>query len=202
MHHHEEMHHFFTSIFGLFLSPLGVLLLAALDSTMLFFLPAALDTAVIVMSARDKDLFWIYPLMAVIGSVIGSAITFTFGHKLGEPGLRHFIPEKKLTKVRHTIDNKGVVAMGMTAVLPPPFPLTPFVLTSGALGLDKRKFFLTLGAMRFLRFFGESLLAVTYGRRVLNWFQSEIFEYIIGSLMILAIIGTAVTIVQMVRKVR
>src|SRR5262245_13309226 len=65
------MHHFFVSIFGLFLSPLGVLLLAALDSTLIFFLPAALDTAVVVMSASDKDMFWIYPLMAVIGSVIG-----------------------------------------------------------------------------------------------------------------------------------
>jgi membrane protein YqaA with SNARE-associated domain len=196
------MHHFFISIFGAFLSPLGVLLLAGLDSTMLFFLPAALDTAVIVMSARDKDMFWIYPLMAVIGSVIGSAITFFLGHKLGEPGLKHFIPERKLQRVRQQIDQRGVVVMGMTAVLPPPFPLTPFVLTSGALGLDRRKFFLTLGAMRFLRFFVESILAVVYGRRILRWFESDVFEYIIGSLMIVAIAGTAITIVQLVRKIR
>ena len=74
-----EMRQFFISIFGLFLSPLGVLVLATLDSSMIFFLPAALDTAVVVMSAADKDLFWIYPVMAVIGSVIGSAGTFIFG---------------------------------------------------------------------------------------------------------------------------
>jgi len=196
------MHRFFVSIFGLFLSPLGVLVLAALDSTMIFFLPAALDTAVIVMSARDKDMFWIYPLMAVIGSVIGSATTFAFGEKLGEPGLMRFIPERKLRKVRQKIDDKGVVAMGATAVLPPPFPLTPFVLTSGALGLDRRKFFLTFGAMRFLRFFAESMLAVIYGRRILTWLQSDIFEYVIVSLMILALAGTAITIVQMIRKTR
>src|SRR5262245_11472165 len=100
------MHHFFSSIFGVFLSPLGVLLLATLDSTMLFFLPAAVDTAVIVMSARNKEMFWIYPLMAVIGSVIGSAITFLLGQKVGEPGLKHFIPERKLAKLRQKIDNK------------------------------------------------------------------------------------------------
>jgi len=196
------MHAFFVSIFGLFLSPLGVLVLAVLDSTMIFFLPAALDTAVIVMSARDKDMFWIYPLMAVIGSVIGSAGTFLFGQKLGEPGLKRFIPAKKLQSVRRKIDNKGVVAMGATAVLPPPFPLTPFVLTSGALGLDRRKFFLTLGAMRFLRFFAESLLAVIYGRRILGWLRSDIFEYVIISMMILALAGTAITIIQMIRKTR
>jgi membrane protein YqaA with SNARE-associated domain len=196
------MHHFFVSIFDLFLSPLGVLVLAIFDSTMIFFLPAALDTAVIVMSARDKDMFWIYPLMAVIGSVIGSAATFVFGQKLGEPGLKRFIPEKKLKKVRRRIDDKGVVAMGATAVLPPPFPLTPFVLTSGALGLDRRKFFLTLGTMRFLRFFAESMLAVIYGRRILTWLQSDIFEYVIVGMMILALAGTAITIIQMIRKTR
>jgi membrane protein YqaA with SNARE-associated domain len=196
------MHHFFTSIFNLFLSPLGVLILAGLDSTMIFFLPAAVDTAVIVMSARDKDMFWLYPLMAVIGSVIGCAGTFVFGQKLGEPGLKRFIPERKLQKVRQKIDDKGVVAMGATAVLPPPFPLTPFVLTSGALGLDKRKFFLTLGAMRVLRFFAESLLAVIYGRRILSWLRSDIFEYVIGSLMILALAGTTITIIQTIRKTR
>ena len=196
------MEHFFTSIFNLFLSPPGVLVLAALDSTMIFFLPAAVDTAVIVMSARDKDMFWLYPLMAVIGSVIGCAVTFAFGHKLGEPGLKRFIPERKLRKVRQKIDEKGVVAMGATAVLPPPFPLTPFVLTSGALGLDRRKFFLTLSAMRFLRFFAESLLAVIYGRRILGWLRSDIFEYVIGSMMILALAGTAITIIQTIRKTR
>src|SRR5262245_11528896 len=196
------MHHFFVSIFGLFLSPLGVLVLAVFDSTMIFFLPAALDTAVIVMSARDKDMFWVYPLMAVIGSVIGSAATFAFGQKLGEPGLKRFIPERKLKKVRRRIDDKGVVAMGATAVLPPPFPLTPFVLTSGALGLDRRKFFLTLGTMRFLRFFVESMLAVIYGKRILTWLESDIFEYVIVSMMILALAGTAITIIQMIRKTR
>ena len=92
--------------------------------------------------------------------------------------------------------------MGATAVLPPPFPLTPFVLTSGALGLDRRKFFLTLGAMRFLRFFAESLLAVIYGRHILSWLQSDVFGYVIGSLMVLALAGTAITIVQMIRKTR
>ena len=90
--------------------------------------------------------------------------------------------------------------MGMTAVLPPPFPLTPFVLTSGAFDLDRRKFFLTLGTMRLLRFGTESILALTYGRRILGWLDSNIFEYVISGLMVLALTGTAVTIIRSVRK--
>src|SRR5207247_11253396 len=76
------MHRFFVSIFSLFLTPHGVLVLSALDSTMLFFMPAAIDTAVVVMSVRDRDFFWLYPVLAASGSVAGAALTFALGHKV------------------------------------------------------------------------------------------------------------------------
>jgi len=197
------VHQFFASIFGLFLSPLGVLILSLLDSTMVFFLPAAIDTAVIVMSARNPELFWLYPILAMTGSVAGSMLTFELGHKLGEAGLKRFIPERKLKRVKHKIDHRGVVVMGMTAVLPPPFPLTPFVLTSGALGLDKKKFFLTLASMRLLRFGTESLLALTFGRRILlRWIRSDSFEYMMSAIVVMALVGTVITVVQLARKAR
>ncbi len=196
------MKSFFSSIFGLFLSPLGVLFLGALDSSMLFFLPAAIDTAVIVMSARNREIFWIYPILATLGSLAGAAVTFAFGHKIGEKGLARWIPERRLKKIRRKVDEKGVVAFGMTAVLPPPFPLTPFVITSGALGLNKKKFFLTLGAMRFLRFGAESLLALAYGPRIVRWLNEDAFQYIISILMVIALAGTAVSITQVIRKSR
>lgn len=169
---------------------------------MLFFLPAAIDTAVIIMSAKDADWFWLYPIVAVIGSVAGALFTFEMGHKLGEAGLQRWISPRRMNQVRSTIDAYGVVAMGMTAAIPPPFPLTPFVLTSGALGLDKRKFFLALAASRFVRFGAESILAITYGRRILKWLRTDIVEYVVAGLMIMALAGSAITIVQVIRKVR
>ena len=196
------MHHFFTSVFSLFLNPLGLLMLGILDSSMLFFMPAAIDTAVVIMSARHPEWFWLYPVLATFGSVIGAAVTFACGHKIGEAGLKRWIPERKLKTARQRIDRGGVVAMGMTAVLPPPFPLTPFVLTSGAFDLDRKKFFLTLAAMRLLRFGTESVLALTYGRGILRWLESDIFEYVISGLMVLAFAGTAIAIIQTLRKAR
>ncbi len=196
------MHRFFVSIFSLFLTPHGVLVLSALDSTMLFFMPAAIDTAVVVMSVRDRDFFWLYPVLAASGSVAGAALTFALGHKVGEPGLKRWISEPRLKQVRHKIDHHGVVAMGMTAVLPPPFPLTPFVLASGAFGLNKRKFFLTLAASRLLRFGTESLLALAYGRRILAWLKSDISDYALSGLVVLALVGTTITLVQVVRKAK
>jgi membrane protein YqaA with SNARE-associated domain len=196
------MHGFFSSIFGLFLSPVGVLILAALDSSMLFFLPAALDTAVVIMSARNADWFWIYPILATIGSVIGAGVTFKLGCMIGDAGLKRWIPERKLKRVRDRIGERGAIAMAVAAILPPPFPLTPFVLTCGALGFDRKKFFLAIATMRFLRFGAESVLARIYGRQILGWLDSDTFEFVIAGLMILALVGTALTIVQVIRRVR
>ena len=196
------MQGFFSSLFGLFLSPLGLLVLGALDSSMLFFLPAAIDTAVIVLSARDERLFWLYPIVAALGSLIGASVTYFIGRKIGEAGLERWIPHRRLKRIRRRIDRHGVIAMGMLAVIPPPFPLTPFILTSGALRLDKTKFFVAFGSVRLVRFGVESLLAILYGRHVLVWLKSGTFELVIGGLMILALVGTTVSIAGIIRKTR
>jgi hypothetical protein len=62
---------FFSSIFDWFLSPAGVLLLAALDASIVFFLPAALDMVVILVSARGEHGYILTPLLAAAGSGVG-----------------------------------------------------------------------------------------------------------------------------------
>jgi membrane protein YqaA with SNARE-associated domain len=191
---------FFSSIFNWFFSPGGILALSVLDSSMLFFLPAAVDTAVIVMAARHRDWFWVFPLLATIGSVTGSALTFLLGAKIGDAGLSRWVSERKLKQVRARIGENGTLAMGVAALLPPPFPLTPVVLTSGALGLSARRFFITLAAARLVRFGVEAALAILFGRQILTWIESDVFEYAISTLMIAAFAGTAVAIVQAWRQ--
>ena len=46
-------------IIGLFTSPAGIVVLAALDSTIFFSLPLGIDTAVVLLSARLRTLAWI-----------------------------------------------------------------------------------------------------------------------------------------------
>ena len=51
-------------------------LLAAVDATMVFFLPFGVDTLVIYLAARNGMWFWLYPLLATAGSLTGAAVTF------------------------------------------------------------------------------------------------------------------------------
>jgi len=196
------MRSFFYSLLGYFLTPWGVLLMGALDSSLIFFLPLGIDFAVIVLSARTPNLFWLYALLATAGSVIGAMVTFWIGRKVGEHGLTLLMKPSRLERVRNRVGQRAGVGVAALAIIPPPFPFTAFVLASGAFGGPPLTFFATLGGVRLLRFLGEGGLAAIYGRRILIWMESTTFEVIVGVLIALAIIGTIVSGVALYRSTR
>jgi len=62
-------------------------------------------------------------------------------------------------------------------VLPPPIPLLPFALASGALGVSRRRFLIVFGAARALRYSFVAWLGVTYGRRVVRMFSGSLQKW-------------------------
>lgn len=189
-------------IIGLFVSPVGIVVLAALDSTMFFSLPFGIDAVVVILAARLRGLAWIVPLLATAGSLAGAALTFWMGGKVGEQGLDRYVPRQRLEKARRTIKNKGAVALAVLDLIPPPFPFTPFVLAAGALEVRTVTFFATLAACRIFRFGLETVLALMYGRRILSWLDSDIFHEIVAGCIALATVLTIVSIVRIVRTTR
>src|SRR5262245_57894015 len=196
------MRGFFATIFGGLLSWWGLWLIAALDSTMVFFLPLAVDIAVVILVSRSRELFWLYPILASSGSLCGAALTYYIGRRLGEAGLERHVPKKRLASFRRRIEEKGAVALAILDLIPPPFPFTACVLAAGALKVDTWLFFVTLFLTRVLRFVVESVLAYFYGRRIIGWLKPDTFEYIGTALFAAAIIGTIVTTVELIRKSR
>ena len=196
------MRGFFATIFGGLLSWWGLWLIAALDSTMVFFLPLAVDIAVVILASRSRELFWLYPILASAGSLCGAALTYYIGRRVGEAGLERYVPKKRLAGFRRRIEEKGAVALPILDLIPPPFPFTACVLAAGALKVNTWLFFVTLFLTRVLRFGAEAVLAYFYGPRIIGWLESDIFEYIGTGLFAAAVIGTIVTTIQLVRKRR
>jgi membrane protein YqaA with SNARE-associated domain len=192
----------FHAAFGFFLTWWGAYLLALLDATMVFFLPFGVDALVIYLSARHGMFFWIYPLLATAGSVTGAAITYWIGRKGGEMGLERLVPSHRFERFRARVQKQGAVAMAFAALLPPPFPLTPFVLTCGALEADRRIFFGTFALMRLIRFGSEAALARVYGRGVLRVLESEQFQTVVVGFIVIAVIGTLVSAVMLWKSTR
>jgi membrane protein YqaA with SNARE-associated domain len=196
------MRAFFASLFAYFLSPFGLLALAALDMSMLFFLPFAVDAAVIILTARRPEAAVLYVALATAGSLVGGAITFWIGRRAGEHGLERFVSKRRLDHVKRRVRDSGAVALAIPAMMPPPFPLTPFVLTCGALAVSRTRFFVTLGLVRLVRFGVEAGLAVMYGPRILMWMKSDLFQMIVGGMAIVAVVVTIAGIWTLVRQSR
>lgn len=192
----------FYSFLGYFLTPFGLVLLAALDSSMVFFLPLGIDFVLILLVARKPQLFWMYAALATVGSMAGAAATFWIGRKVGEHGLSRFVKASRLKRVQERVGNSAAVTIAALAIIPPPFPFTAFVLTSGAGHVNAWAFFITLGAVRTIRFIAEGALAAHYGKGIIGWMQSPTFTLAVGAIAAIAIVGTIVSAVALYRSAK
>jgi len=193
------MRTFLIGIFSSLMSWWGLGLIAALDSTLVFTLPLAVDIAVIILTSRNHATFWLYPLIATAGSICGAAVTYYMGRRVGDAELGRFLSVGRLARVRKKIKSKGAVAIAFLDLLPPPFPFTAFIIAAGALKVSTHRFFFWLAVTRLLRFGAEAVLAYYYGSHIINWLESDTFEYIAAFLTFVAVLGTALGVIQLVR---
>jgi membrane protein YqaA with SNARE-associated domain len=180
----------------------GGFVLAALDSSVFFFVPFANDTLIVYLAARRRELFWFYPLVATAGSVVGAWFTYWIGKRGGEAGLPLLVSPRRLDMLKQRVKNAGAATMAMAALLPPPFPLSPFILTCGALEVSLPRFFTVFAAMRIVRFESEALLARRYGQGILRSFESEQFRLIIMCFAAVAIVATVASTVVLWPRTR
>ena len=192
----------FYSLLGYFLTIPGIVVMAALDSSLVFFLPLGIDFVVILLAARKPELFWLYAFLATAGSLVGAGFTFWLGGKFGEQGIARLVKPSRLKRIQERVSKKAAYSVAALAIIPPPFPFTAFLLTSGAFHVKAWSFFTVLAAVRLLRFGIEGALAAHYGQGILAWMKSPLFQWIIGGLIVLTVGGTLVSAVAVARSTR
>jgi membrane protein YqaA with SNARE-associated domain len=180
----------------------GLFALAIADSTVFVMFPFGVDAAVILLVARNVDRAWLYPLIATTGSVFGTGLTLWMGKKIGETGLVRYVPERRLKAAKAKVKKKGAVAIALLGMVPPPFPFTPFVLASGALKVDFRRFLAAFAAVRLARFGAEALLAAKFGRLAIRWLDSDLMQFVVGGFIALAVAATAILLFGLARRRR
>jgi membrane protein YqaA with SNARE-associated domain len=182
----------------LHLGGIGLIPLGLLDSSVVP-LPGSMDVALILLSARGKHLWLYYAAMATAGSVLGGFVTYRLARKGGQEALTKRFPKRKVEKVLKTFERWGFAAIAVPAVLPPPFPLVPFVIAAGAMQYSLAKFLTAMTIGRFVRYTLLAFLGATYGRQILSLFSHHVYATIFIALGI----GTAVVIIfLLVRKRR
>ena len=202
LHEAVGVWHWFQGLFGLFLSWWGALVLSFLDSTLFFVIPFGNDALLIYLTAHRPEMFWLYPLLMTTGSVLGAWLTYWIGCRAGEKELPRFVSTRHIERLEQRVKDSGAGTLALAAVLPPPFPLTPFVLMCGALKINRTRFLALFAAMRIVRFGIEAVLARVYGTRVLKFLHSETFEIVVIVLIVAAVAATVVSGVLLWRRTR
>ena len=150
------------------LGGLGLFVVAIIDSSIIPLpLPGSTDLFLLWLIAHSGNP-WLLAPIAVAGSLVGGYTTWQIGHRGGEAALRRYVPARLLGRIVGWVEHHPVLAVFLPAILPPPIPLSPFVLASGALGVSRGRFLAVFGAARTLRYSLIAWLGVAYGRHVVR----------------------------------
>jgi membrane protein YqaA with SNARE-associated domain len=159
------------------LGALGLFFVAVVDSSPIPLpIPGSTDLLLLWLVAHDGDP-WLLAAMAIAGSLVGGYTTWGIGRKGGEAALHHYVPARLLDRVVKWVGRHRILAVFLPAVLPPPIPLSPFLLASGALGVSRGRFLAIYGVARTLRYSLIAWLGVAYGRHAIRLWSGTLQKW-------------------------
>ncbi|MGB6134294.1 MAG: VTT domain-containing protein [Acidobacteriaceae bacterium] len=180
MHHPQALH------WLVHLSFLGVFVVAAIDFSLVPLpVPNATDLLLLWLTAGGGNPWFLVP-SAVAGSVLGAYTTWHVAHKSGQRMLRRYSSMRLVKHLSSWMKRNPVLAALALPMLPPPIPLTAFVLAAGALGVARRRFFAAFTVSLTLRYALLAWLGVTYGRHFVRLWASAIRRWSPSLLWVLA----------------
>ncbi|HEV2274677.1 MAG TPA: VTT domain-containing protein [Acidobacteriaceae bacterium] len=176
----------------------GVGALAVIDAAAI---PVPQDLIIAGYIWADKRHFYLYALIAALGSALGGLVPFLLGRAGGEILLMKHVDRQKYEKLRDRFENQEFLAMMIPSMLPPPTPWKLFVLGAGVFEMKVLNFMLSVFTGRLLRYLIISLLTIRYGPEIVKLTINLATEHRVAVLLVLsALIGLLV--LWVVRKRR
>lgn len=150
---------------------MGLFVVSIIDSSIIPLpVPGSTDLLLILLVAHRANPV-LAAIAATVGSIIGGYLTWGTGAKGGEAALNRYMPKRFARRLTRWVESKGTLAVTVSALLPPPFPLMPLLLAAGALGVSRRRFLISFSLARTFRYALVSWLAAIYGRTLVAAFR-------------------------------
>jgi membrane protein YqaA with SNARE-associated domain len=138
----------------------GLGALALLDSSTI---PVPMDAFLAFSVWNDKSKFWLYCLLASIGSTIGGLLPYGLGRAGGELFLLKRVNRERYDRMRTRFERQEFLAMMIPSMLPPPTPWKAFVFAAGVFEMRVIPFMLAVFCGRMVRWLVLSLLVLKLG---------------------------------------
>jgi membrane protein YqaA with SNARE-associated domain len=162
-HHTNTLLHLFLH-FGVF----GLFFISIVDSSFVPLpIPGVTDVMLVLLAAQKTN--WILlVVLSTAGSAVGGFFSYQVGHAGGMAFLEKHVPARIFKRVCGWMQEHAILAVALPAILPPPMPLSPFVLAAGALNMSRSKFMWTFTISRAIRHAIAVFLGIYYGRHILR----------------------------------
>jgi membrane protein DedA with SNARE-associated domain len=159
--------------------PLGLLILATLENAGPPT-PGGTDIVLLILAAARPEDAMLCAGLAILGSLIGSAIFFEVVRRGGERLLVKFISSGRGARFRDWAGRYGLVTVFVSALVPlPVLPFKAFVACIAAMGVSRSRFMLVLAPARVLRYVALAYLGQQVGENSGAWLTGH-FWYLLG----------------------
>jgi membrane protein YqaA with SNARE-associated domain len=166
-HHGHKFVHLLVS-FGVF----GIFLVSVVDSSFVPLPVPGVTDIMIVLFAAQKTNGVLLVALATAGSALGGYLSYQVGQSGGMAFLEKHVPPRIFKRVCTWMQSHAILAVALPALMPPPMPLSPFVLAAGVLKMSRTKFLTTFTISRALRHSIAVALGIHYGRQVLRMWNA------------------------------
>jgi membrane protein YqaA with SNARE-associated domain len=133
---------------------------ALLDSSSI---PVPMDAILAVYVWQNKGHFWIYCLMAAVGSAIGGLVPYGLGRAGGELFLLKRINRARFEQIRDRFERQEFLAVMIPSMMPPPTPWKVFVFAAGVFEMRIAPYMLAVFCGRLVRWLVLALLVLKLG---------------------------------------
>jgi len=166
----------------------GIGVIALLDSSTL---PVPMDPILAVYVWDDKPHFWVYCLMAAIGSSIGGLLPYGLGRAGGELFLLKRVDRARFERMRNRFERQEFLAVMIPSMLPPPAPWKAFIFAAGVFEMRILPFMLAVFTGRMVRWLILSLLVLKLGPDAVGMVAHHSLRVVavVGILALLGFIG-------------
>jgi membrane protein YqaA with SNARE-associated domain len=175
----------------------GLILLGIADNS-LAPMPGSTDVLTVLLAASQRSWWPYYAAMATVGAIAGGYITYGLGRQGGREAMEKRLAKATVEKVYKRFERWGFGAVAVPALLPPPFPMVPFLLAAGALRFPRKKFVAALALGRGIRFTLLAGLAALYGPNIVHFF-ARYYKPALVILVGLAVLGGLFALVEYLR---
>src|SRR3712207_1097416 len=181
----------------------GPFLLETFDSSF-FYMPLANELLLFALiHGGGESSSWMWIVCAVsgaAGTVAGVAILDLVMRRVGAGGVERLVGKKRFGKLKRKLESHTGWVVFVASALPPPFPFRFTMMTASALQCERGRMLVSVFAGRAVRFAAEALLILYFGRRFLDFMNSDVFNYVVYGLTLAAVAGSAFTVYRLLAK--